>query len=184
MLSGCCVHCQQPVKMLRLKSGTPSLRERERERESVCVCVRLYMCSSLCEKTLEWVLCCLDVTSIVNSLSRCSVLSQVPRVYKRERERERERVCVCVRLYMCSSFCEKAFEWVLCCLDVASVVNSLSRCSVLSQVPRVYERERERESVCVYVCMCVAVCVRKPWSGSCVVWMLRSLSTACQDALS
>ena len=123
MLSGCCVHCQQPVKMLRLKSGTPSLRGRERERESVCVCVRLYMCSS---------------------------------------------------------FCEKAFEWVLCCLDVASIVNSLSRCSVLSQVPRVYERERER--VCVYVCMCVAVCVRKPWSGSCVVWMLRPLSTACQDA--
>ena len=145
MLSGCCVHCQQPVKMLRLKSGTPSLRERERE----CVCVRLYVCSSLCEKALEWVLCCLDVASIVNSLSRCSVLSQVPRVY--ERERERERVCVCVRLYMCSSFCEKAFEWVLCCLDVASIVNSLSRCSVLSQVPRVYKRER--------VCVCTFVCV-------------------------
>ena len=74
VLSGCCVHCQQPVKMLRLKSGTPSLRERERERE-------------------------------------------------------RERVCVCV-----------------------------------------------------YVCICVAVFVRKPLSGSCVVWMLRPLSTACQDA--
>ena len=91
---------------------------------------------------------------------------------------------MCVRLYVCSSLCEKAFEWVLCCLDVASIVNSLSRCSVLSQVPRVYEGERERERVCVcvYVCICVAVFVRKPLSGSCVVWMLRPLSTACQDA--
>ena len=87
VLSGCCVRCQQPVEMFRLKSGTPSLRERE------CVCVRLYVCSSLCEKALEWVLCCLDVASVVNSLSRRSVLSQVPRVY--ERERERESVCVC-----------------------------------------------------------------------------------------
>ena len=67
VLSGCCVHCQQPVKMLRLKSGTPSLRER-----------------------------------------------------------------VCINF--------------------------------------------------VYVCMCVAVCVRKPLNGSCVVWMLRPLSAACQDA--
>ena len=149
MLSGCCVRCQQPVKMLRLKSGTPNLRERE----CVCVCVRLYMCSSLCEKALEWVLCCLDVASVVNSLSRCSILSQVPRVY--ERESVCVYVCMCVRLYVCSSLCEKALEWVLCCLDVASVVNSLSRCSVLSQVPRVYERERERESVCVCTFVCV-----------------------------
>ena len=34
----------------------------------------------------------------------------------------------------------------------------------------------------MYVCMCVAVCERKPLSGSCVVWMLRPLSAACQDA--
>ena len=90
---------------------------------------------------------------------------------------------MCVRLYVCSSLCEKALEWVLCCLDVASIVNSLSRCSVLSQVPRVYERERERECVCV--CVRLYMCssfVRKPLSGSCVVWMLRPLSTACQDA--
>ena len=40
------------------------------------------------------------------------------------------------------------------------------------------ERERERERVCVYVCMCVAVCVKKPLSGSCVVWMLRPMSAA------
>ena len=45
VLSGCCVHCQQPVKMLRLKSGTPSLRERERE--CVCVCI---MCVTVCER--------------------------------------------------------------------------------------------------------------------------------------
>ena len=81
--------------------------------------------------------------------------SGTPSLRERERERERERVCVCecVCLYMYSSFCEKAFEWVLCCLDVASIVNSLSRCSVLSQVPRVYERERERECVCTFVCV-------------------------------
>ena len=30
--------------------------------------------------------------------------------------------------------------------------------------------------------MCVPVYVKKPLSGSCVVWMLRPLSTACQDA--
>ena len=69
MLSGCCVHCQQPVKMLRLKSGTPSLREREREREidRVCMCVCMYVFSSLCEKAFEWVLCYLDVASNVSS---------------------------------------------------------------------------------------------------------------------
>ena len=46
VLSGCCVHCQQPVKvkMLRLKSGTPSLRERER------VCVYVCMCVAVCER--------------------------------------------------------------------------------------------------------------------------------------
>ena len=44
MLSGCRVHCQQPVKMLRLKSGTPSLRERER------VCVYVCMCVAVCER--------------------------------------------------------------------------------------------------------------------------------------
>ena len=54
-------------------------------------------------------------------------------------------------MYVCSSLRKKAFEWVLCCLDVTSTVSSLSRCSVLSQVPRfMRERERERESVCMY----------------------------------
>ena len=46
VLSGCCVHCQQPVKMLCLMSGTPSLRERERERVRVYV----YMCVAVCER--------------------------------------------------------------------------------------------------------------------------------------
>ena len=54
VLSGCCVHCQQPVKMLRLKSGTPGLRERvresEKERECVCVCVYACMCVAVCER--------------------------------------------------------------------------------------------------------------------------------------
>ena len=36
----------------------------------------------------------------------------------------------------------------------------------------------------MYICMCVAICERKPLNGSCVVWMLRPLSEACQDALS
>ena len=115
----------------------------------------MYVCSSLRKKTFEWVLCCLDVASTVSSLSRCSVLSQVPRVY--ERERERESVCTYVCVWQ---FVRESLEWVLCCLDVASIVSSLSRCFVLSQVPRVYERERE--CVYVHVCiMCVAVCERK-----------------------
>ena len=59
VLSGCCVHCQQPVKMFRLMSGTPSLRERERECESVYVC----MCVAVCERKplsgscVVWMLC-------------------------------------------------------------------------------------------------------------------------------
>ena len=44
VLSGCCVHCQKPVKMLCLMSGTPSLRERER------VCVYVCMCVVVCER--------------------------------------------------------------------------------------------------------------------------------------
>ena len=47
VLSGCYVHCQQLVKMLRLKSGTPSLRERERERVCMYVCI---MCVAVCER--------------------------------------------------------------------------------------------------------------------------------------
>ena len=140
------------------------------------MCVHLYVCSSLREIAFVWVLCCLDVVSTVSSLSRCSVLCQVPRVYERERER------VCVRMYVCSSLRKKAFEWILCCLDVVSTVSSLSRCSVLSQILQVYKRERECVCVCVYVCMCVAVCERKPLSGSCVVWMLHPLSAVCQGA--
>ena len=167
VLSGCYVHCQQPVKMLRLKSGTP-VYERERERERVCV--RLYVCSYLRENALSG-------SCVVWMLRPLSATCQDVPSYVRYPEftRERERECVC--MYVCSSLRKKAFEWVLCCLDVMSTVNSLSRCSVLSQVPR-FTRERE----CVYVCMCVAVCERKPLSGSCVVWMLRPLSAACQDA--
>ena len=91
----------------------------------------------------------------------------------------RERVCACVRLYVCSCLQENALSgfcvvWMLrplsaTCQDVPSYV-------------RYPEFTRERERVCVYVCMCVAVCERKPLSGSCVVWMLCPLSTACQDA--
>ena len=32
------------------------------------------------------------------------------------------------------------------------------------------------------MCVHVEICERKPLSGSCVVWMLRPLSAACQDA--
>ena len=86
VLSGCCIHCQQPVKMLHLMSGTQSLRERE----SVYLC----MCVAVCErKPLSGSCVVLNVASTVSSLSRCSVLSQVPGVYERERE------CVCT--YIC-----------------------------------------------------------------------------------
>ena len=43
--------------------------------------------------------------------------------------------CECVHVYMYKAVSE-SFERVLCCLDVASVVSSLSRCCVSSQVPR------------------------------------------------
>ena len=67
MLSGCCVRCQQPVEMLRLKSGTPRF---------VSECIYVYVAVS---ESFERVLCCLDVASVVSSLSRCCVSSQVPR---------------------------------------------------------------------------------------------------------
>ena len=41
--------------------------------------------------------------------------------------------CECVHVYVAVS---ESFEKVLCCLDVASVVSSLSRCCVSSQVPQ------------------------------------------------
>ena len=138
MLSGCRVHCQQPFKMLRLKSGTPRIYERERE----CVC--LYVCSSLRENALIG-------SCVVWMLRPLSAACQDAPSYVRYHEFTRERERVCVRMYVCSSLRKKAFEWVLCCLDVTSTVSSLSRCSVLSQVPRVYERERE--CLCTYVCV-------------------------------
>ena len=67
---------------------------------------------------------------------------------ERERERERESVYLC----MCVAVCErKPLSGSCVVLNVASTVSSLSRCSVLSQVPGVYERERE--CVCTYICV-------------------------------
>ena len=78
VLSGCFVHRQQPVKMFRLSSGTPCL-------VSMCVCVcSVCVCVCVCvregergrereelytreRKALVWVLCCLDVPSIVSN---------------------------------------------------------------------------------------------------------------------
>ena len=37
VLAGCCVYCQQPVKLLCLSSGTPC-----------CVCVHVCVCNSVC----------------------------------------------------------------------------------------------------------------------------------------
>ena len=54
------------------KGGRESEREREREREE-----ELYTRE---RKALVWVLCCLDVSSIVSSRSRCFVFRQAPRV--------------------------------------------------------------------------------------------------------
>ena len=78
VLSGCFVRCQQPVKMMRLSSGTlcfVSVSVTAWNCDCVCVCV----CAVVSE-SLEWVLCCLDVASVVSSLSRCLVFRQVPRV--------------------------------------------------------------------------------------------------------
>ena len=49
---------------------------------------------------------------------------------EREREREREKE----ELYKRE---RKALVWVLCCLDVSSIVSSRSRCFVFRQAPRV-----------------------------------------------
>ena len=72
-------------------------------------------------------------------------------------------VCVCVYRYVALS---GSFEWVLCCLDVASVVSSLSRCCVFSQVPCVlWVNHEDLMSMIVYVCsllhvwVCVCACV-------------------------
>ena len=78
VLSGCFVRCQQPVKMMRLSSGTPcfvSVSVTAWNCDCVCVCV----CAVVSE-SLKWVLCCLDVSSVVSSLSRWCVFRQVPRV--------------------------------------------------------------------------------------------------------
>ena len=105
MLSGCCVHRQQPVKTLRLSSGDSDLLslviyfslsqclcecvERKREREIVNVLTLAYFSLSQClcvcverEREIVNVLtrcgsCCLDVASIVSSLSRRCVFRQV-----------------------------------------------------------------------------------------------------------
>ena len=89
-------------------------------------------------------------------------------------------VCVCVCVCVCACVCKRegereSLECVLCCLDDASNVSSLSLriCCILCQVPHavitsvkyvhVCERQREREKVL---------------SGSCAVWII---SAACQD---
>ena len=91
----------------------------------MCVCARVDLSESL-----EWVLCCLDASSVVSSLSRCFVLSRAPR----------DVICVSVDL-------SESLEWVLCCLDVSSVVSSLSRCFVLSQAPQ----DNVSQNLCVSV---------------------------------
>ena len=97
----------------------------------------------------EWVLCCLDVASVVSSLSRCCVLSGTPCFMNESCDFGELTcvramcalggglcVCVCksVRARVCVSL-SGSLEKVLCCLDVASVVSSLSRCCVFCQVP-------------------------------------------------
>ena len=76
VLSGCCVHCQQPVKMLRLMSGTPSLRERERKREReyvyVCMCVAVCKRKPLSGSCVVWMLRPLSAAGPGLSLSQVS----------------------------------------------------------------------------------------------------------------
>ena len=110
----------------------------------VCVCVCVYVCVCVCQYvyvalsgSLEWVLCCLDVVSVVRSLSRCCIFSQYILYFMSESWGFDECdclhvcvfslsimsvcvcVCVCVRVsvYVCS------IEWILCCLYVASIVS-------------------------------------------------------------
>ena len=91
VLSGCCVHCQQPVKMFCLTSGTPSLRERERECVYVCMCVAVCERKPLSGSCVVWMLCPLSAA--------CQDAPSYVRYPEFTRERERE----CVRMYVCSS---------------------------------------------------------------------------------
>ena len=65
----------------------------------MCVCARVDLSESL-----EWILCCLDVSSVVSSLSRCFVLSQAPQ------DNMSQNLCVSARVDLSESL-----EWVLCC---------------------------------------------------------------------
>ena len=89
VLSGCCVRCQQPVEMLRLLSGAPCFMSDSREFGEYHCLFAMYVLSGLCvcvcvcvalSGSLERVLCCLDVASVVSSLSRFCIFCQVPRV--------------------------------------------------------------------------------------------------------
>ena len=81
-------------------------------------------------------------------------------------------MCVCACMYIHIHVCvalSGSLEWVLCCLDVASVVSSLSRCCVLSGAPCFMSKSCEfGECHCLFamyvllsggLCVCVCVCV-------------------------
>ena len=55
-------------------------------------------------------------------------------------------VCVCVRERELYTRERKALVWVLCCLDVSSIVSSLSRCFVRYPVFSLFVCVRERKS--------------------------------------
>ena len=205
LLSGCCVRCQQPVEILRLLLNAPCFMSESYvnlvnaiayllymywvvDSVCVCVCVKL-VCACVCsiEWSFEWVLCCLDVASVVSSLSRCCVFCQVPCVsWVNHNYVNLVNVwlqwwtpCVCVRVYMYVCMCVTpcvhvcSIEWKL------QVGLMLSGCCVRCQQPF--------EMLCLYsgipcfrtelhvnlTCVIRAVCAL-----SCIFYLSLSLSLA------
>ena len=115
--------CQDVSSFVRhpVFSESVSVLVRERERESFIQEREKLWCGSCA----VWMFrpssaACQDVSSFV----RHPMLSESVSVLVRERDTERERER---ELYTRE---RKALVWVLCCLDVSSIVSSLSRCFV------------------------------------------------------
>ena len=92
-----------------------------------------------------WVWCRLDVASIVDSLARCCVLRQVPRIY------------VCSYVYVCVLVCER--EYILCELLGVGLVSA--GCCVHCRQPGKMLRLTSGTPHNVCTCVCVCVCVRE-----------------------
>ena len=91
--AGCCVHCRQPGKMLRLTSGTP---------HNVCTCVCVCVCVCVCER--EIILCELLGVGLVSA--GCCVHCRQPGKMLHLTSGTQHIVCVCV--------CEREREVIFC----------------------------------------------------------------------